>query len=248
MRPPRGASPAAKCRAQCRNGFTLIELLVVVAIIALLIAILLPGLSRAREVARRTRCASNLRQVTLGAILYGGENKNALPRMDRNGINATSPTRVDHVSWINKTIYDYYSDHLTVNLKTFLCPDRGPDFVIIQGVTQIRITYYTLFGRDESIWTYPPYVKWRSPQRLTDKGTWTMAGDLIESGTFTPPSASASHGPLGLVEGPQNYDPGKDLGSEGGNIATLDASVRWLSQGEMFIHAAASGGNVRGYW
>ena len=53
-----------------RPGFTLIELLVVVAIIALLAAILFPVFSRAREKARQTSCASNLKQLALGVLLY----------------------------------------------------------------------------------------------------------------------------------------------------------------------------------
>jgi prepilin-type N-terminal cleavage/methylation domain-containing protein len=59
--------PVAK---QGRHGFTLIEVLVSVGVVALLIAILLPTLSRAREQARQTRCASNLRQVGAGLELY----------------------------------------------------------------------------------------------------------------------------------------------------------------------------------
>ncbi|MDQ3814996.1 MAG: DUF1559 domain-containing protein, partial [Armatimonadota bacterium] len=51
-------------------GFTLIELLVVIAIIALLAAILFPVFSRAREQARKTSCANNLKQVTLAAAQY----------------------------------------------------------------------------------------------------------------------------------------------------------------------------------
>jgi len=54
-----------------KRGFTLIELLVVVAIIALLISILLPSLSRAREQAKGTVCMSNLKQIGMGFFFYG---------------------------------------------------------------------------------------------------------------------------------------------------------------------------------
>ena len=53
-----------------RRGFTLIELLVVIAIIAILAAILFPVFARAREKARQTSCLSNVKQVTLGALMY----------------------------------------------------------------------------------------------------------------------------------------------------------------------------------
>ncbi|MBI1370697.1 MAG: prepilin-type N-terminal cleavage/methylation domain-containing protein [Planctomycetes bacterium] len=58
-----------------KNAFTLIELLVVVSIIALLIAILLPSLERARAAAKLTTCAANLKQIGTGFVLYGHDNR-----------------------------------------------------------------------------------------------------------------------------------------------------------------------------
>ncbi len=82
--------------SRLRRAFTLAELLVVIGIIAVLMAILLPSLAKAREAANRTQCMSNMRQICNGIQLYSDANRQAFPAPAVGDI-ASSPD--DWIAW-----------------------------------------------------------------------------------------------------------------------------------------------------
>ena len=96
-------------RAGSHHGFTLVELLVVIATIGILLALLLPGIQAVRESARRTSCASNLRQIGLGICSYVSR-KRSFPVgcVDCQWWNAE---RKQH-SWITAILADLENEHL----------------------------------------------------------------------------------------------------------------------------------------
>lgn len=74
-------------RRAARGGFTLIELLVVIAIVAILASLLLPALAQAKESGRAAKCKGNMRQITLGMLMYLDDNDDYFPwagGVDRN--------------------------------------------------------------------------------------------------------------------------------------------------------------------
>jgi prepilin-type N-terminal cleavage/methylation domain-containing protein/prepilin-type processing-associated H-X9-DG protein len=151
-------------RHKIKSGFTLVELLVVIGIIALLISILLPALSKARQQASSVACQANLRQIGQLIQIYVSEDKGILPYGDWDGTyvntaagaaadTSANPNTANAANWVVLLMYtlqgkngNTFNDFASTGtaghayLKAFLCPD-----VPVQGTE----TSGAIFGPNE---------------------------------------------------------------------------------------------------
>ena len=149
-----------------RKGFTLVELLVVIGIIALLIAILMPALQRARDQANRTQCMSNVKQLTTAWLQYATEHKFKIVSS-----NTGSPNLGDWIGagnnkaaieagllWPYLKAYNVYhcpSDsgfHLwTYSMSNFLCgEDGGGSLYVVKSLNQVKHSSETFVFTEEN--------------------------------------------------------------------------------------------------
>lgn len=219
---------------RCQWGFTLIELLVVIAVIAILVALVLPGLAVAKERALRTSCRNNLRQFHLSLHLYASEQRDFL----LSGLSQNRNPEDEHTPVLSTNSRAAIFAQ-GMRLKTVLCPSLKRPFTTKDGWYDndygYVIGYHYLGGHNGTPWPKVAAAdsEWISPQKISHPTNTVLLADLnawsfIMDETVVP---HASRGGL-LKKGfstlwGSDGASSKEMGAQGGNVASLDGSVIW---------------------
>lgn len=208
-----------------RHAFTLVEMLVVLVIIGILAAILLPVFSQAREGARRTACASNLRQIGQALAMYVQDNNRFYPSVRLDYPRDCSPW-VDGIYRYVKSTEVFECPSFEVGEYRTGCPaDEGESRWDGSYDLNVPNASFTLNEQGNPSYYYPPEGPiFVNDVRYTRPSSTILVldgdGQFVNPGTQQPPFA----GTEGLLK--YGVNPHHNNGC---NVAFADGHVKWLS-------------------